>query len=493
MIKLGIDIGQSKIRAETWRPETSSSRSLGSSDGDGFPPYVCFEPLGEERRYGYSPEQLSVRVGAEAWTALTEEEGRKKLAQDRAWFIPSIKGLLLSRYPMSRLFLQKAIEQVKERINSGSEAVIETFVAVPLQADFSYRKALRDCFKSSGLPIKKLYDEPLCLVACSGLLNPHKPSSGKITVVDYGCRNLSLATFILDSVPGDRCDLTLVDYLVESGVGGDFLDKKILADLGRQDQNHHSENVAEQLGRLCLIREKREELARGNGSPVKWRMGHGQKSEYELTSEKVEELMKDLCDQAVRCLQRFLGKSENRNPDMVILSGGLSYHPAIKNCLEGLTDPLKVKWIGSSGAVARGALQLGLRANPRLNYQKRFSIGVGTPTGKFFPFIDQSKLPRNPGEELDYQKMLRLKGEGFPAEGLELDTFLGLSELNTGNIPLARQVIRPDDLAGQLPVSLVFNIGIRKEKDAYQGSLTILPEEKLGGKPDAEEFVFWLD
>ena len=310
--------------------------------------------------------------------------------------------------------------------------------------------------------------------------------------MDYGAQNLVLASLIVNSIPGHMREVVLLDYQVVPGVGGEFIDDKILADICRQNRDLESEvNYFKNLGYLYLIREKREELAEKGELSSKWQMFDSQAFQYKLNLERLQDMGKELYSRALQSFQEFLNRDRNKNPDIVIFTGGMSSFPGVKNCLEGSVDLLKVKHVDSRGAIAQGALQLGLNLDPELTYRKDFSIGVGLSFGKFFPLLDLSKLPQDEGEELNYRKILNLKAEEFPQTGVELGVFLGLSQSNTGNMPLARQVIAAKEIRKEMPVCLDFNLRIRKTRGEYTGFIRVCPKEVLD-KGEETKFIFYV-
>lgn len=399
LIKLGIDIGESKIGTAIWSSNNPEISLNSSRDQELFTPCVYLESLIKELKYDFSPGELSIRVGSEAWKTFTEVDSQKKLKEQRAWFIPSVKRLLSTQFSGSRFFLQEILAEMKKKLDFDLKSEVQTFVSIPLHADFFFREVVKDSFKNVGFNHTRLYDEPLCILSSSGVLDSQQPFTGKVVTVDYGAQNLVLASFTVNSIPGHIREVVLLDYQVEPGVGGEFIDDKILADICRQNRDLESEvNYFKNLGYLYLIREKREELAEKGELSSKWQMFDTHTFQYKLSLERLQDIGKELCSRALQSFQEFLNRDRNKNPDIIIFTGGMSSFPGVKNCLEGSIDLLKVKHVDSRGAIAQGALQLELNLDPELTYRKDFSIGVGLSFGKFFPLLDLSKLPQDEGK-----------------------------------------------------------------------------------------------
>jgi hypothetical protein len=492
MIKLGVDIGESKTWAEIWSSTDSKNELQSTRSWNLIPSCVYFESLCGELIDFFSPEELSFKVGLEALQAFQEENVQRKIRSQKAWFIPSIKRLFYSKFSGSRLCLDQIAGEMKKHLNLDLNEEKELFTAVPLQANFYYREMLKNFFLDLGLDIKQTYDEPLCLLSSSGLLTQQEPFHGKAVTIDYGCRNLNVASFIVDFTPDHTCEIVLRDYLVEPGVGGDFLDHEIFIDVCRRNPALEIENIFEECCYLCLIREKRESLVDKERSSGKWQISPHQTLQYDLSLESLQNLTDDLFNQAAMKLEEFLNKGINKNSDVIIVSGGVFFYLKMKDYLERLVDPRKIRWMNSRGAVAQGALQLGVNLDSELSYRKDLSIGVGFASGRFLPLIELSKLPQDEGEELHYKRIFDLKAENLPREGVEVYAFLGLSECNSGNIPLARQILTRNETTDTLPLSLIFSISVKKERGRYSGSMRVSPRNKVLDREEEEKFIFYV-
>lgn len=264
---------------------------------------------------------------------------------------------------ISAQVLRKLVEDASKYLG---EPVKEAVITVPAYFNDSQRQATKDAGKIAGIEVKRIINEPTAASLAYGL---DKKSNETILVFDLGGGTFDVS--ILEVGDG------VFEVLATSGdthLGGDDFDKKIvdfLAEQFNRDEGIDLRKDKQALQRLTEAAEKaKKELSSLTQTdinlPFITATPEGPKHlDTTITRAKFEEICADLIDRCRIPVENALrdAKLNKSNIDEVVLVGGSTRIPAIKELVKRVLDKEPNESVNPDEVVAVGAaIQAGVLA-----------------------------------------------------------------------------------------------------------------------------------
>jgi len=394
---IGIDLGTSNSAAsvmEAGKAVIIPSAEGASLGGKAFPSYVAFTKEG----------QLLVGEPARR-QAVTNPEGtvfeaKRKMGTN---FRYNINGKEYSPEQISAFILQKIKKDAETFLGAP---VSKAVVTVPAYFDDAQRQATKNAGEIAGLEVVRVINEPTAAAFAYGL-DKSSSKDQKILVFDLGGGTLDVtimdfsevdnqATFEVKSTSGDTAlggkdmDKALIDYLVaafktESGVdiSGDKMAMNRVREAAEKAKIELSTTMETDIN-LPFI------TADANG-PKHFAL--------KVTRAKLEELIKPLIERMRKPVEQALNdaKLTPQNIDKIILIGGPTRMPAVKNFVETYVGKQVEGGIDPMEAVAKGAaIQAGILGGDVQSKEillldvTPLTLGLETLGGVRTPLIDRN-------------------------------------------------------------------------------------------------------
>lgn len=309
---------------------------------------------------------------------------------------------------ISALILKK-LKEVAEYFLG--EEVDEAVITVPANFNDIQRKATKNAGEIAGFKVERIINEPTAAAMAYGVDNINK--NGNILVYDFGGGTfdvtiLEMFNGVLDVkvsrgnnyLGGKDIDNKLIDYVVSefeksTGIKLDSSDSRTLARL--------KEGVEE--AKKALSSSKMAEIvlpyigADKDNNPINLEMV--------LTREEFESNVKEIIDSTEDIVNEALedAKIVDDEIDIVLLVGGSSRIPYVRNMLEKRFKGKIARGVNPDEAVALGAsvqaaikndIPVGELGTIIVTDTCNYTLGVALKGGIFDPIIDRdSKLPAN--------------------------------------------------------------------------------------------------
>ena len=394
---IGIDLGTTTSEiAYVKEGKPFIIRNIEEGDEHAIPSVVSIE--GDEIRVGKKAKnQLLLKP------ELTVAEVKRIMGTDK---IINIKGRDYKPEEISSLIL-KRLKEVAEYFLG--EEVEEAVITVPANFNDIQRKATKIAGEMAGFKVDRIINEPTAAAMAYGLDNLEK--EGNILVYDFGGGTFDVTILemfkgVLDVkvsrgnnyLGGKDIDDKLINYVVRefnksTGVKLNLDDSRVLARL--------KEGVEE--AKKTLSTSKMAEIVLPYISTDK--ENNPINLEMVLTREEFEQNVKDIIESTYEIVLEALSDANltERDIDTVLLVGGSSRIPYVRNMLEKSFNGKIAKGINPDEAVALGAavqgaikndIPLGESSVIIVTDTCNYTLGVALKGGIFDPIIDRdSKLP----------------------------------------------------------------------------------------------------
>ena len=343
---VGIDLGTANSACavlQAGRPTIVPSAEGASLYGKAFPSFVAFTKDG------------TVLVGEPARRqAVSNPEGtvygaKRKMGTS---FKYKIHGKEYSPQQISAFILQKIKRDAEEFLG---EKVNKAVITVPAYFDDNQRQATKDAGQIAGLEVVRIINEPTAAALAFGLDKQDKDS--KILVFDLGAGTLDVTimelgdgVFEVKSTSGD------------TQLGGHDMDATIINYIIKEVEKEHSVDLNEDKTALQRVREAAEkakiELSTVTESEINLPFIHGQKNfRLTLTRAKLEELIDPIVQRCRKPLMQAIkdAKLDMKDIHKIILVGGPTRMPVIRNFVEGILGRKAERGIDPMECVANGA------------------------------------------------------------------------------------------------------------------------------------------
>jgi molecular chaperone DnaK (HSP70) len=405
---IGIDLGTTNICVASsvgGKPEI-----IQSSFGDRTTPsIVAFLPDGETQA-GHRAKRTQVLMPEATISGWKRLIGRRfnrgalmkfqpsfayGLCTDSAGLIAaSSHGVTTSMTEVAGLLLAECVQSAESHL---AEEVENAVITVPAYFNELQRSCIRKAARFTGLPNVRLITEPVAAALAYGL---RKGDGGRVLVFDLGGATLDVA-LIRISAKG---------LSVES-IGGNNL-------LGGMDFDHALvQLITEQLEEQCDLSWRDGELQwiAQQASLLKHKLSScssgkveaicgGQPFTVEITRSQFERAVEPLVARCMKIVERTLEHARIKwdSVQSVLLVGGQTRMPLIRNRLEELTGTIPSKTVNPDEAVAMGAALLanqasGVQISDVLPMSLRMMIG------------QQMQVVVAKGTQLPHKRLIKIK------------------------------------------------------------------------------------
>ncbi len=268
----------------------------------------------------------------------------------------NIEGKEYKPEQISAMILSYLKEYAEKKLG---EEVTEAVITVPAYFNDQQRQATKDAGKIAGLTVNKIINEPTAAALAYGMDNNAKDE--KILVYDLGGGTFDVSVLQLKD--------KVFEVLATSGnnsLGGDDFDEKIMQYIVSEFEKEHGIDLTE--NRMALQRMKEEsEKAKKNLSSVPETTislpfiinedSNPLHIEMVLTREKFDELTAELVEKTREPINSALAdaKITFEELDEVVLVGGSTRIPAVKNLVQDLLQKEPNATVNPDEVVAMGA------------------------------------------------------------------------------------------------------------------------------------------
>lgn len=364
------------------------------------------------------------------------------------------------------------------------ETVNQAIVTVPAYFNDSQRLATKDAGIIAGLDVLRILNEPTAAALAYGL---NKQKNEAVLIFDLGGGTFDvsilevgdevfevLATSGDTHLGGDDFDQIIVDYIIK-----DF-QKKEGIDLYKEKQALQRIIEAAEKAKIELSSLQSTKIS----LPFIYVDGQTPKNiDLDFDRSKFEELSKDLLEKCKVPVEKALkdAKLSTSDIDQVILVGGSTRIPAVRNLLSTLTNKSLNETVNPDEVVAMGAaVQAGIIAGEITDLilldVTPLSLGVETMGGLMTTIINRNaSIPVKQSEVFstgaDFQDTVEihvLQGERPFAKD---NKSLGIFKLN--GIPSAPRGVPKINVTFQLDVNGLLSVSAREEQSGQEQAIKI--------------------
>ena len=350
---IGIDLGTSNSAAavlQAGRPVLIPSAEGASMYGKSFPSVVAFTKDGH--RLVGEPARRQTVSNPEG----TIMKAKRKMGSS---FQYKIHGKEYTPQQISAFILQKIKKDAEDFLG---EKVEKAVITVPAYFDDNQRQATKDAGKIAGLEVVRIINEPTAAALSYGL-DRHKEAESKVLVFDLGGGTLDVTimelgdgVFEVKSTSGDTelggtdMDLFVMNYVMNA------FKKKTGIDL--QENETAVQRVREAAERAKI------ELSTVLETDINLPFISGQENLHMiLTRAQLEQIVHDLVERCKKPVQQALKDAGSSKIDKVILVGGPTRMPIVRDFVEKITGQKAERGVDPMECVAMGAaIQAGVLA-----------------------------------------------------------------------------------------------------------------------------------
>ena len=407
---IGIDLGTSNSTIAVM--DGGEPRIITTTEGVRVPSVVAFDKRGQ-RLVGVTAKRQATINAENTIFSIKRFLGRRFDEVDRArecdlpscqvmegpggeiqFAVPSA-GRTYTPHELAAVLLHRLRQDAEASLGTD---VDEAVITVPAYFDDSQRQAVKKAGEIAGLDVVRIINEPTAAALAYG---SGRSNEERILVVDLGGGTLDVSV------------LNVSDGLVEvkatrgnTELGGEEWDAVIADWIVQRFLHTHGVDLRKKQRALQRVREAAErakiELSAASQTDINLPFitsgGNGARHlNLHLTRSKFEELTQPLVARLVEPVQRALSDAgvDAEDLDTVVLVGGMSHIPSVKEKIQGLTGRQPTTAVDPEEVVARGAaLQAGMLTGEvqdvRLHDVIPLSLGVESMGG-----LMSIVIPRN--------------------------------------------------------------------------------------------------
>ena len=274
------------------------------------------------------------------------KDGGVEVKMGEKWYTP---------IEISSMILQKLRLDAEEKLGEKIESAV---ITCPANFDDSQRKAVRTAGEVAGFKVLRIINEPTAAALAYGL---GKKEAEKVVVYDFGggTFDVSILNVSPDTVEvvatggephlgGDDFDQTIINWIVEQfkKEQGIDLSKDPLA---LQRLKEASENAKIELSSAIRTEVNLPFISSDSAGP--------KHLNYKLTRAKLNEMTRELFERSIKRVEKTLkeAKMQKENIDEVVLVGGTTLIPAVRDAVKDFFGKEANKSINPEEVVATGA------------------------------------------------------------------------------------------------------------------------------------------
>ena len=366
---LGIDLGTSMTKMATI--QNGEPKCLEAREGSVLVPSFVALSKSEERLVGvlakrqavtnpqntvfavkrfigrrYSDSEVQKELKRLPYTTREKSNGGVEIKMGEKWYTP---------IEISSMVLQKIKADAKEKLGQD---ITDVVITCPANFDDSQRKATKTAGEIAGFKVLRIINEPTAAALSYGF---GRKEPAKILIYDFGGGTFDVTVL---NISPDTVEVLATGG--EAHLGGEDFDQKIIdwmVDKFKKDQGIDLSKDALALQRLRETAEKAKiELSSALETEINLPFVSGDKEGpkhlyYKITRSELEKLSRDLIEKSIERVKKTLKESKlsKEQIDEVILVGGTSLIPAVKNAVKSLFGKEPNKSINPEEVVAMGA------------------------------------------------------------------------------------------------------------------------------------------
>ena len=351
---IGIDFGTTKTLVAYLNPRENRPETLRLGRGSDFVPTTAAIDARGQLFFGDEAEDMLEDPSVAYLRGFKMELGSGTPLYMLTQADGSVRHLLAQE--LVTAFLRRLRLEVQEKVFMGGE-VREAVITRPVQFSPARCQALKEAALAAGFSKVILTTEPEAAGLAFCRLNTAEAFKGNALVIDWGGGTLDIA---LVSRQGDRIvrhgELTDGDM----DIGGERFDERLWKHAEAQLGGARLNPVTQ----MPRVRKAKEQLSARRSVTLRLSAEGGTCPPITLTRELFESLIAADVDNAASMVQALLARiPAEMKPEMLLLVGGSSAIPLIREKLEAATGLPARHWQYSREAVALGAALISSSGN----------------------------------------------------------------------------------------------------------------------------------
>ncbi|MFK0729900.1 MAG: Hsp70 family protein [Gloeotrichia echinulata HAB0833] len=416
---LGIDLGTTNSAIAIWEPDTGQARVLSNSEGDRLTPSVVMfdtqtnQPIVGKSALGFITSHPSqVIYSVKRFMGCTFRDERVRIDQTQVTYtIAEMQQSKVAVRVGEEIFTPPQISaQILRKLKEDAEATLgktisQAVITVPAYFSESQRQATKEAGELAGLRVPRIINEPTAAALAFGL------GTEPQTVAVY---DLGGGTFDISILRIERGLFRVKATSGDTHLGGDDFDLAIVAWLKAEFQQQHRVDLPVELDnsvRTDLSARARSQLRKAAEAA---KIALTKTTEYQisipnlftiesqclgleatLTRTELEKIVQPFINRTLIICDAILkeAKLQATDIDQVLLVGGQTRLPAIKEALRDRFGWKINDSVNPDEAVARGAAVLGARLCGYLRDEVKLwdvtplSLGIELANGKMDAII----------------------------------------------------------------------------------------------------------
>jgi len=522
-IAIGIDIGTSNIKAAVFKD--GRIQIVPNSIGDPSTPSIVQisdegEVIGEETMMNNSDEKHTItEIKRLLGKNITDLKDLKRRNYDLIGDTDKLqikvnrkgKDELFSPEQILSLILKKIIKNASDFMETN---ITKAVITVPAYFDYKQRSATEESAKLAGIEVLGIINEPTAAALAYGLGTKENLSNSlalsimkednvktrKVLVFDLGGGSLDISILIIENT-----EFTVKAKLGDNNLGGIDFDYKLIDFCIKdfcQKMNFNENDVRKDLNAIRRLKlqckKAKNQLSKKDTTNITIYNFFGNSDLYiEITREKFNEECEDFYQKIKNIIDKVLIESNYTSDiiDDVIMVGGGSKIPKIREILEEKFDPYKIRdKINQDEAVVIGATwkahklikndkslkiletvpsSLGVGAVSKINDERAIGLIMSVLIEKNEPLPANSKV-REYKTIKDNQSFFKIKVYSGEDRYIKKNRLLG--EIIIDKLPRGEK--------GSVILSISFHVD-------KNGILTIIAEVKSIGKKITEKYSIY--
>ncbi len=341
---IGIDLGTTRSAMAT--VEDGEPKIIENKEGERVTPSIVGFDDGERLVGKPAKNQL-----------LTNEENtvksiKRHMGED---YEVELEGEDYTPQEISSMILQKLKNDAKDKLGDEVDRAV---ITVPAHFDDTQRQATKDAAEIAGLEAERILNEPTAAALAYGLDDDNDKT---VLVYDFGGGTFDVTVLEM----GDGI-YEVLSTEGDNDLGGDDFDEKIVEHVLKNFEEEHGVGLSDNNEAMQRIRENAEEAKKELSSRESTKISipfiHQEDGEtfnldQELTRSKFESLVEELIQRTTDPTQKAMEDADVESADLdeVILVGGTTRVPAVREHVQAITGLQPDKSVSPDEAVALGA------------------------------------------------------------------------------------------------------------------------------------------
>lgn len=360
-ITLGIDLGTT-YSAIAYVDEHGDAKIISNADNDRITPSVVYIETERNIIVGQnakdeielSPKSVVSFVKRQMGSSKDEVRKEENLGEAKPY---DFFGKRYSPEEISSLILKK-LKKDAENYFQGKE-ITDAVITVPAYFNDSEKKATKDAGEMAGFNVLQVINEPTAAAISYGV-SKESSNSQKVFVFDLGGGTFDVTTLDIVNSSGTK-EINIINTDGDHKLGGKDWDDRIIEYISNKYIDEHGEDPRDNVDAMATLRKESEnikkDLTKRNKSRKLIRTDKNS-LRIEITRDKFEEITLDLLSRLEGLCDSVLNLSNLKwsDIDTIILAGGSTRMPMIKNLLQRLSEKeIRTDLVNPDECVALGA------------------------------------------------------------------------------------------------------------------------------------------